>query len=57
MFNENSRDIIQQLRAMWTDMGDYLSRQYAGTDSTISGVSRDGKETFDTKMQHKTVTV
>ena len=26
MFNENSRDIIQQLRAMWTDMGDYLSR-------------------------------
>ena len=42
---------------MWTDMGDYLSRQYAGTDSTISGVSRDGKETFEGKMQHKSVAV
>lgn len=31
---------------MWTDMGDYLSRQYAGTDSTISSVSRDGKESI-----------
>ncbi len=38
-------------------MGDYLSRQYAGTDSTISGVSRDGKETVEGKIQHKTVTV
>jgi synaptojanin len=42
---------------MWTDMGDYLSRQYAGTDSTISSVSRDGKETFEGKMGHKAVAV
>jgi synaptojanin len=42
---------------MWTDMGDYLSRQYAGTDSTISGVSRDGKETLESKIGHKTVTI
>lgn len=57
MVTENRLDVIQQLRAMWTDMGDYLSRQYAGTDSTISGVSRDGKETVEGKIQHKTVTI
>jgi len=39
---------------MWTDMGDYLSRQYAGTDSTISRVTRDGKEGLDGKLAHKT---
>lgn len=38
-------------------MGDYLSRQYAGTDSTISWVSRDGKESFDGKIAHKKVAV
>ena len=34
-------------------MGDYLSRQYAGTDSTISRVSRDGKEGFVGTWDHK----
>lgn len=34
-------------------MGDYLSRQYAGTDSTISRVTRDGKEGFVGKLDHK----
>lgn len=34
-------------------MGDYLSRQYAGTDSTISRVTRDGKEGFIGKLDHK----
>ena len=38
---------------MWTEMGDYLSRQYAGTDSTISRVSRDGKEGLIGKWDHK----
>jgi hypothetical protein len=38
---------------MWTEMGDYLSRQYAGTDSTISKVSRDGNEGFMGKVNHK----
>lgn len=57
MYSDNKLDVIQALRAMWTDMGDFLSRQYAGTDSTISGVSRDGKETVEGKIQHKTVTI
>ena len=34
-------------------MGDYLSRQYAGTNSTISRVSRDGKEGFFGELDHK----
>lgn len=42
---------------MWTEMGDYLSRQYAGTDSTISRVTRDGKEGFFGKLDHKTKVV
>jgi len=57
MYEHNSNSIIQQLRAMWTEMGDYLSRQYAGTDSTISRVTRDGKEGFLGKLDHKTKVV
>lgn len=57
MYSNPNHDILQRLRIMWTEMGDYLSRQYAGTDSTISGVSRDGKETAKGKIGHKTVAV
>ena len=42
---------------MWTEMGDYLSRQYAGTDSTIARVTRDGKEGFMGKLAHKKAVV
>lgn len=55
--DSQKHDCLQDLRQMWTDMGDQLSRQYAGTDSTISKVSRDGRETFDCKVQHKTMAV
>jgi hypothetical protein len=34
-------------------MGDYLSRHYSGTDSTISRVTRDGKEGLFGKIDHK----
>lgn len=57
MYSTDSNDVLQNLRSMWTDMGDYLSRQYAGTDSTISRVSRDGKESIDGRIAHKTVAV
>lgn len=57
MYEPESNSVLQQLRAMWTDMGDYLSRQYAGTDSTISRVTRDGKEGFLGKLDHKTKVV
>lgn len=52
-FDTNKDDIIQKFRSMWTIMGDYLSRQYCGTDSTISRVSRDGKEGFVGSLDHK----
>jgi hypothetical protein len=42
---------------MWADMGDYLSMQNAGTPSTISRVSRDGKEGFLGKINHKVMNV
>ena len=51
MYEEGENpSIVQVFRSMWTDMGDYLSRQYAGTDSTISRVTRDGKEGFIGKI-------
>ena len=53
LFDSNQEDIMQKVRIMWTVMGDYLSRQYAGTDSTISRVTRDGKEGFVGKWDHK----
>ena len=34
-------------------MGDFLSRQYTGTDSTISTVSENMKEGFLDKLNHK----
>jgi len=57
MYETDSNSVIQQFRSMWTEQGDYLSRQYAGTDSTISRVSRDGKEGFLGKLDHKTKVV
>ena len=35
------------------DMGDFLSKQYTGTESTISKVSEDLKEGFWGKINHK----
>ena len=58
MYEEGEQvSIVQKFRSMWTDMGDYISRQYAGTDSTISRVTRDGKEGFIGKLDHKTKVV
>jgi len=57
MYEDDETSVIQRFRAMWTEMGDYLSRQYAGTDSTISRVTRDGKEGFFGKLDHKTKVV
>lgn len=57
MYESENGSIIQNFRSMWTEQGDYLSRQYAGTDSTISRVTRDGKEGFLGKLDHKTKVV
>ena len=56
-FMYNNKDLLKDMRTMWTYMGDALSRQYAGTDSTIARVSRDGKEYLEGKISHKTIAV
>jgi hypothetical protein len=45
--------ILQALKNFWSEQGDYLSIQNAGTTSTISKVSKDGKEGFFGKINHK----
>ncbi len=54
LFDSNQDDILQRFRCLWTEMGDYLSRHYSGTDSTISRVTRDGKEGLYGTIDHKT---
>ena len=39
-------EIEQSLQRMWDENGDKLSNQYAGTQSNISGVLEDGKQSF-----------
>lgn len=43
------------LKAIWREAGDFLSRQYTGTDSTIGSVSENMKEGFWGKVNHKIV--
>lgn len=45
------------LRCMWTEMGDQLSRQFTGADSTIARVSSQGRKGFEGKLAHKKVEV
>lgn len=42
-FAEVDKPIIKRMKHFWAEQGDYISLQYAGTNSTISRVSRDGK--------------
>lgn len=44
-FTEATNDgyIFEVLKHMWADNGDILSKQYAGTSSTITSVTKTGK--------------
>lgn len=46
-------ELIVGVRKLWREMGDTLSRQYTGTDSTISVVSEGAGEGFFDKITHK----
>ena len=46
-------ELIVSVRKLWREMGDTLSRQYTGTDSTISVVSEGAGEGFFDKITHK----
>ncbi len=52
-FSDVNQPVIKALKHFWAEQGDYLSIQNAGTTSTISKVSRDGKEGFFGKINHK----
>ena len=39
-------DLLQSFNNLWADTGDMLSRQYTGTRSTISSVTRHGRRGF-----------
>jgi len=52
-FSDVEKPLIKAVKGFWADQGDFLSRQYVGTGSTISKVSRDGKEGFLGKINHK----
>lgn len=45
-FTEVNNDayIFEVLKNMWADNGDILSKQYAGTSSTITSVTKTGKQ-------------
>ncbi len=44
-FTEATNDgyIFEVLKLMWAENGDALSKQYAGTSSTITAVTKTGK--------------
>ena len=42
---------------IWADNGDYLSKHYTGTASTISNVTRQGKCTFSGIIDHGMVSL
>jgi hypothetical protein len=52
-FTDVTYPLIASLKGFWAEQGDYLSKQNAGTTSTISKVSRDGKEGLIGKINHK----
>ena len=56
-FSQIDNPLINEIKCHWRDKGDFLSRQYTGTISTISKVSQDGKEGFFGKLNHKVTAV
>jgi synaptojanin len=51
-FTEISNDayIFDVLKHMWAENGDVISKQYAGTGSTITSVTKTGKQGFFGKI-------
>ena len=52
-FQKIDHPFINEYKFQMRDMGDFLSKQYTGTESTISKVSEDLKEGFWGKINHK----
>lgn len=48
---------MKRLRFMWGENGDFLSLQYASTNSTISEVTKTSKQSMKGKISHKIVSL
>ena len=51
-FNGDNGDsfIFDVMKNMWAENGDMISKQYAGTSSTITSVTKTGKQGFMGKI-------
>ncbi len=49
--------LMEMFKEMWADNGDFISIQYAGTASTISTVTKNGKHGFLGLFQHGLVSL
>lgn len=52
-FTKIEHNFILSLKSVWRESGDFLSRQYTGTESTIGTVTENLKEGFWGKVNHK----
>ena len=50
----NDPKICEIITHMWAENGDVISKQYAGTSSTITSVTKTGKQGFFGKLQQMT---
>lgn len=50
--SSGNTSIGRVFKNLWADNGDYLSFQYTGTGSTISSVTREGKQGFKGMISH-----
>jgi hypothetical protein len=48
---------MDAFKELWADNGDYISVQYAGTASTITTVTKNGKHGFLGLFQHGLVSI
>jgi phosphatidylinositol-bisphosphatase len=48
--DSNDGEIFETLKVMWAENGDVISKMYAGTSSTITSVTKTGKQGFMGKL-------
>ena len=49
--------LMRIFKESWAENGDYISIQYAGTDSTSTNVTLNGKEGFSGMIKHSMVSL
>lgn len=52
-----SHPLMENFKELWADNGDFISVQYAGTGSTITTITKNGKHGFFGLFQHGLVSL